>query len=460
VVAAGIPASDLFAPPPPPVPAAGELVLDGLFDTKGNMSYFDTEIVSLDLVSVGYNNSSKQAKVTRERFTEPGSLVIVSDHELRTPGVFFSQFRRVDYGVLDPSSRPPQIVAAGGGFNGSVVPPHFQGMLEFYELGSLNHMAEWVTPMPFDVFFLDVAVGNVNGFGYDYWVAVGHVPGSNYDDRGIVVVGQYSGGFIPPPVIQEFSGSWLYFTAVEIAELNDPPVAPPEIILAGVRENKSFLQIARFDSAMQRVVNLANISLPSPLESIPWAVNVSDIDGDLVQDIIVGGQEGNAPQYSTRNQSRVSVWNWDGATQIIPKDDRIWTGVNGNSAVYDVEVADFLPSVPGLEVATTGYNFNSPTNLSMGAELNLMDNKLDEIDSMFTYGSETDHWGMSSGDPDGDGILEIVTVGMKTTGATEVGETQVVEVPEFGFAAAVVPLIPAGATLSRRLLDRFRARKP
>jgi hypothetical protein len=455
VLAAGIPAADLLSPPPPPV-TNNTMLLDGRFVTGADTSYVDIELVGLDLVSVGYNPQSGQAIVSQDQFMEPGTLTRIGQYEKNDPMIGSSGFRRVDSGVMDFSSGQV-VVVAGGQFN-FTPPAHLQGVVCFLDPSpALMHVTDWPTPMPFDAFFLDVAVGKVlPGPAYNYWVAVGHVPPrppAMYADRGIVVVGQYSDGFIPPPVIQEFTGSWLYFTAVEVAEIGGPP--GPEIILAGVRENKSFLQVAKFDQPTQKVINLANTSFPSSGASKPWSVNVTDLDGDFQQEIIVGGQESNAVQNPTANLSRVSVWNWDGATQLTMKRDRVWTGVNSDSAVYDVEVRDFAPSTPGIEIASVGYNRNSSQNLSMAGELNLMDKDLKELEKMIWFGSDTDHWGMSSGDPDSDGIVEIVSAGMKIVGATEYGEIQVVEVPELYLASAAAPMLPAGLLLSRRLLARL-----
>ena len=439
-----IPAS----PPPPPVTDAGELQLDYRGDDPYAYEYRDVAVgdvdgvPGLDIVRVGANATSPNANITVSSFSESLGFQNRSGSELA--GAYFT---RVEIAQLE-SDPAPEIVVSGRAFNQS------NGFLEpavfVYEAASPIALRanRTLTPKgPAETAdFWGVSVGDVDNDGTQEYVAVGTVgypPAPEYRIRGMVEVGHLTGASLVPEYSNEFSGSWVDYRTVQVAELGGP--AGPEVIIGGVRDNRSYLGIARMESG--KLEFKANVSFGSTMYGTVESVDAGDLLSVPGIEIATCGWQ-DVPGAS---ESLATVWQWDGGSGLSQLRARNWTGMHKAAACYDIELLNVSGGPEKEYVSTVGFSYNDTLPNVMLGELMLMTPDLVEIDKLQWTGSDTDHWGMSSGDVDADGQLEIVSVGMKIAGSTVFGESQVVEIPEKGLIA-----MPAAAMMMLFFLSTGR----
>ncbi|HLF07412.1 MAG TPA: hypothetical protein VI893_09645, partial [Thermoplasmata archaeon] len=269
-----IPAS----PPPPPVTDAGELQLDYRGDDPYAFEYRDVAVgdvdgvPGLDIVRVGANATSPNANITVSSFSESLGFQNKSGSELS--GAYFT---RVEIAQLEPDPAP-EIVVSGQGMNQS------NGFLEpavfVYEAASPIALKANRTLTPKgpaeSAHFWGVSVGDVDNDGTQEYVAVGTVgypPAGEYRIRGMVEVGRLSGSSLVPEYSNEFNGSWVDYRTVQVAELGGP--AGPEVIIGGVRDNRSYLGIARMESG--KLEFKANVSFGSTMYGTVESVDAGDL---------------------------------------------------------------------------------------------------------------------------------------------------------------------------------------
>jgi hypothetical protein len=451
LAAAGL-ALDGSAPPPPPAPSAGQLQLDYRADDPFAYEYRDVVVGDVDgipgedIVRVGANGTTPNANITVSAFSESSGFVNKSGSELAS-----AYFTRVELGQLE-SDPAPEILVSGSGMN--YTSGKFEPAVFVYEAASpVALRANGTTALQGfgaeTADYFGISSGDVDGDSVAEFVAAGAVsypPFAAYDRRALVYIGHLAGNSLVMENYHEMTGSWVEYHAVRVAELGGP--AGPEIVFAGARENRSYLGVARVESGS--LVFKANASFGSGQFGQVEAVDVGNILAGPEVEIAACGW-----QYQlSAAEALVTVWQWDGGSGLSQQRQRNWTGALNSAACYDVENVDTAGGPEPEYVSTVGYNYNDTANGQMLGELMLMSPDLVEVDKLQWTGSDTDHWGMSSADLDGDGKVEIVSVGMKNTGATILGETQVVEVPEVAVAA-----VPAPVAASLALLAAGRRRR-
>jgi hypothetical protein len=400
----------------------------------------------LEIVRAGNRSSPTWGNVSVSRFSEAAGFENLTGFETS-----WQEFFRVETGQLRPAG-PEEIVAVGkwsgdGGASYQATAWVINGTAPASAIG----WKAWGVA-PENSYFWAVAVGDVDLDGEVEFVAVGTALVAPGEERGLVVVANMSGGAMQQEHYALYNGSFaagtkLHYWAVEIANLDSQP--EPEIVIAGELRDSSFVQVANFTGGSWS--QLRNTTYRTYDTSNVYMTQVADVDGNAQLDIVCAGKERQTANATT--YARVSTFTWDGGgSPILPRLTRLWTGNNDDASAYDVVLED-LTADPGSEIATIGYNKNGTNPAEMWGELNVMNGTLSEIAKMQWNGSDTDHWGMSSKDVDGDGKIELVSVGMKGTSGIWEGETQVTEVPEIGpelLALAPLALLPLWIIRSQR----------
>ena len=451
--------NNIFGKPASAPQSAPTLTLDYRGSDPGVYQYRDVAIgdvslasPGLEIVRAGNRSSPTWGNISVSKFNESGGFQNLTGIEH-----FWQEYFRVDTGQMRPGG-PEEIVAAGrwSGDGGT----SYQAAVRIINGTAPASQIAWKSyGAPVDSYFWAVAVGDVDLDGEVEFVGVGDAIVGAGGERGLVVVGNLTGGAMQDEHYALYNGSFLPGTVLRywsVAIANVDGQGDPEIVIAGDLRGAAFLQIGNFTAG--KWTQIRNITYRTYASSTVYMVDVADIDGDAQMEIVCVGKErdpGNSTSYA-----RVSTFTWDGpASPIVPGATRMWTGNNDDAAAYDVVLED-LSSDPGREISTIGYNKNGSQPGEFWGELNVMNGSLAELTKMQWNGSDIDHWGMSAGDVDADGKLELVSVGMKGVSGIWEGETQVTEVPDsltpVAAAAVAVLFLGSKAAFRRSALHQRR----
>jgi hypothetical protein len=138
-------------------------------------------------------------------------------------------------------------------------------------------------------------------------------------------------------------------------------------------------------------------------------VATGDVDADGTADIVTIGYTNNG----TTTSSQLRVWNWDGSS-LNPKQTRDWLSFGQFSLGRSVWIGD-LNGDGSLEIVAGGEDYDYPltkADMTVWSDATGSLTQLSQT-SWITSPTQTldEHFRVSAGDVDGDGVREVVTAG-------------------------------------------------